>query len=213
MLPDFTKKTVDIIAKRAAYKCSNPDCRISTVGPNSDDDKSTVIGEAAHINGARPHSKRYRADMTDNSRAEITNAVWLCRNCHKIIDSDEQNYSTNVVFAWREEHEKYIFSELGNTTDHMQFDEQNKELSLFKNYPPIIRRIVIDKPDGWEFRLTSELMQYFNEPFLRKLRDLQDGLCIKSQSHIDSNDAFKWVQNRLTERSNLISPLAALINR
>jgi len=59
MFPDFTKKTIDILTKRAAFICSNPDCRTSTVGPNTDPKKATVIGEAAHILGARPGSKPF----------------------------------------------------------------------------------------------------------------------------------------------------------
>lgn len=39
MSPDFNQKTVDVLAKRAGYVCSNPDCRVSTVGPNSNEKK------------------------------------------------------------------------------------------------------------------------------------------------------------------------------
>ena len=117
MVPDFNKKTIDILAKRAAYKCSNPDCRVNTIGPNSDPEKATTIGEAAHIFGAREGSKRYDLSMTDSFRAEITNAIWLCRNCHKLIDTDEQKYSTNILFAWRAKHEEFIASDLGSITD------------------------------------------------------------------------------------------------
>ncbi|QSW88265.1 MULTISPECIES: hypothetical protein [Flavobacterium] len=45
MNPDFNKTTIDTLAKRAGYKCSNPDCRVNTIGPNSDPEKSTKIGE------------------------------------------------------------------------------------------------------------------------------------------------------------------------
>ncbi len=69
--PDFSKKTIDILSKRAAFICSNPDCRASTVGPNSDPNKSTLIGEAAHIFGARPKSKRYKLEMTDDLPPEL----------------------------------------------------------------------------------------------------------------------------------------------
>ncbi len=97
MPPDFNRKTVDTLARRAAFKCSNPGCRVSTVGPNSDLEKSTLIGEAAHIFGARPNSKRYRLNMTDAARAEITNSIWLCRNCHKLIDTDDQKYTSDIL--------------------------------------------------------------------------------------------------------------------
>ena len=173
--PDFNKKTVETLAKRARYLCSNPDCRVSTVGPNSDPEKATVIGEAAHIFGARPNAKRFVNDMGDPARASITNGIWLCRNCHKCIDTDGEKYSSEILFLWREEHEKYVQADLGNKTDKIRYEQQNSSLSLFKDYPPLIRRIVIDKPDGWEWRLTAELMRYLNKPHFRKLKDLRDG--------------------------------------
>jgi hypothetical protein len=213
MPPKFNKKTIDTLAKRAAYKCSNPDCRVSTVGPNTDSQKSTIIGEAAHIFGALPNSKRYCPKMTDTSRAEITNSIWLCRNCHKLIDTDEQKYTSDILFAWREQHERYIQSELGSATDRIHFEEQTSKLSLFENYPPLIRRIVIDKPDGWEYRLTAELMRHLNRPLSRKIEDLRDGLYVKPQFHIVSEDVIKWIKMRLAEDSNMTSTIASLIDR
>jgi hypothetical protein len=211
--PDFNKTTIDTLAKRAAFKCSNPDCRVTTVGPNSEIKKSTIIGEAAHIFGARPDSKRYRPDMTDAARAEITNSIWLCRNCHKLIDSDAQRFTSDLLFAWREEHEKYILSELGSTTDRIQFQSQASKLSIFENYPPLIRRIVIDKPEGWEWRLTAELMRHLNRPLFRKIEDLRDGLYVKPQKHIDEEEVINWVRRQLSEASILLTPLVSLIDR
>jgi hypothetical protein len=213
MLPDFNKKTIDTLAKRAAFKCSNPDCRVSTVGPNSVSQRSTIIGEAAHIFGARPGAKRYCPKMTDAARAEITNSIWLCRNCHKLIDTDEQKYTSDILFAWREQHERYIQSELGSATDRIQFEEQTSKLSLFENYPPLIRRIVIDKPDGWEWRLTAELMRHLNRPLFRKIEDLRDGLYVKPVVHVESEEVIKWVDMRLAEASNLTSPIKSLLDR
>lgn len=213
MKPFFNKKTIDVLAKRAAFKCSNPDCRISTVGPNVDPQKTTIIGEAAHIFGARLGAKRYNHQMTDTTRAEITNSIWLCRNCHKLIDTDEQKYSSDLLFAWREQHEKYIQSRLGNATDKILFKKLSTALLLFKDFPPLIRRIVIDKPDGWEWRLTAELMRYLNRPLFRKIDDLHNGLYTKSLVHISDDDIIPWVQKRLAEASNIINPMVSLVDR
>jgi len=213
MQPDFQKKTIDTVARRASYICSNPDCRVSTVGANSDPEKSTVIGEAAHIFGARASSKRYNLEMTDTARAEITNAIWLCCNCHKLIDTDSQEYSSDILFVWREQHERYTQSELGNPTDRIQLEQQNSQLSLFESYPPLIRRIVIDKPEGWEWRLTAELMRYHNRYILRKIKDLRDGLYVRPPDHISSDEVIEWVSKRLGEASNMLGPITNLVNR
>jgi hypothetical protein len=212
VIPDFNNNTIDTLAKRAAYKCSNPDCKVNTIGPNSDPERSTKIGEAAHIYGARIGSKRYYPNMTDSARAEITNSIWLCRNCHKLIDTDEQKYSANILFAWREEHEKFIASTLGNNTDRIAYKEQISNLTDFDDYPPIIKRIIFDKPKGWEYRLTAELMRFLNEPLFRKLNDLKGGLYLKSLENIDSDKAFNWIQDRITELTRIASPAVGLLD-
>ncbi len=211
--PDFNKKTVETLAKRARYLCSNPDCRVSTVGPNSDPEKATVIGEAAHIIGARPNAKRFVNDMDVTARASITNGIWLCRNCHKCIDVDEEEFSSEILFLWREEHEKYVQADLGNKTDKIRYEQQISSLSLFKDYPPLIRRIVIDKPDDWEWRLTAELMRYLNKPHFRKLKDLRDGLCARLQEHISDGDSMDWISQRISDLSSMSSPAVKLIDR
>lgn len=209
--PDFTKKTTEILAKRAAYLCSNPDCRVSTVGPNADPDKATSIGEAAHIFGARLEAKRYVAEMTDATRAKITNGIWLCRNCHKLIDTDQDTYPSDLLFIWREEHEKYVLSELGNASDRIRYKHQNDSIAEFGQYPPIIRRIVLDKPDGWEWQLTAELMRFLNQPLFRKIKNLRSGLYIKHHEHISDDQILDWISIRLNEMSKIAGPITKLL--
>lgn len=176
MSPDFNKNTIDVLARRAAFLCSNPDCRISTVGPNSDVQKATTIGEAAHIQGARSDAPRYDPKMSDVVRAAITNGIWLCKNCHGKVDRDVHRYLADLLFKWREEHDRHVASSLGNS-ERMRFDLEETRLQEFADYPPITRRIVVDKPPGWEWRLTAELLRELNRPIYRKLRDLQAGRC------------------------------------
>ncbi len=212
MYPDFNKSTIDILAKRAAFRCSNPDCRVTTVGPNSIPTKATLIGEAAHIFGARPNAMRFDPNMTDQSRADITNGLWLCRNCHKLIDS-ENHYSAFVLFTWRESHEVYVLSELGNATDRILKDELSIQLSQFMEFPPLIRRIIIDKPVAWEYRLTAELMRHYNSPLIRRLHDLRGGYYVKPQIPIEDDNALTWIRGRLSQLSEMITPITKLFTR
>ena len=210
--PDFKKTTVETIAKRAGYKCSNPDCRVNTIGPNTNPNKTTKIGEAAHIYGARQNSKRYEPKMTNIARKAITNAIWLCRNCHKLIDADEHKYTATLLFLWREKHEEFIFSTLGSKTEQMLFDQLNSDLREFEGYPPIIKRIIIDKPFAWEYRLTAELMRHLNKPIFRKLQDLRNGLYLKKIERVNEENAFNWVEERIQEMQRIIEPTPSLLN-
>lgn len=106
--PDFSLKIVDVLAKRAAQTCSNPSCRKPTSGPHSDASKSVIVGEAAHIRGARPTSARYDPTMTDTERASPTNGIWLCRQCAKAIDADQAKYPIALVQQWKATHEQWV---------------------------------------------------------------------------------------------------------
>ncbi|MBB3308349.1 hypothetical protein FHT78_000078 [Rhizobium sp. BK196] len=212
MLPDFSKSTIDTLAKRAGFICSNPDCRVSTVGPNAESSKYTTIGEAAHICGARPNSARYNKEMSDSARGEITNAIWLCSNCHTQIDRDPARFPVAILFAWREEHDKFVAVKLGTPSDRIRAEIVSAQLDQFKNYPPIVRRIAADKPIGWEWRLTAELLRYLNRPAFRQLHDLTEGLYTRPTEIIEDN-AITWIRARLTEMETLVPPLEKLLSR
>lgn len=213
MSSKFNQSVVLNIAQRAAYRCSNPECDVSTVGPNQDPSKSTIIGEACHIYGAQPNSARYDNNMSDYVRSIITNAIWLCRNCHKKIDRDEQLYPADLLLSWREIHEKKIASELGNDAFKIRATQEDKSLNQFQDYPPIIRRMAIDKPPGWEWLITAELMRYINAPAFRKLQDLRDGLYTARFQHIDEEEAPLWIAQKLSEAHDIINPISGLMNR
>lgn len=37
---DFSRQTIEILAKRVTYCCSNPECRKATIGPNVNKNKA-----------------------------------------------------------------------------------------------------------------------------------------------------------------------------
>ncbi|WP_150111222.1 hypothetical protein [Mesorhizobium opportunistum] len=212
-VPDFSKSTIDTLAKRARFQCSNPDCGAQTVGPNSDPAKATTIGEAAHIMGAQPGAVRYEAGMSDTTRSAITNGIWLCRNCHGQIDRDATKYPTELLYAWRKDHEDRVALELGTRGDRIRHETEMASLDFLSRYPPIIQRIVIDKPDGWEWRFVAELMRHLNKPQFKRLRNLLAGHYYIPQSRIQRDQFPNWIAERTHVMSKLISPLAALLDR
>lgn len=87
---DFSQHVKEILAKRAGQICSNPNCQVSTSGPHTQLDKAVNLGVAAHICAAAFGGKRYSPKMAPEKRSGIENGIWLCQNCAKLIDSDEQ---------------------------------------------------------------------------------------------------------------------------
>jgi len=62
---DFDSKTIDVLAKRASYICSNPKCRALTICPSDVNvEKYLYIGKAAHITSAAIKGPRYDISLT-----------------------------------------------------------------------------------------------------------------------------------------------------
>ena len=126
---NFSKKTVTLLAERVGFICSNPKCRIHTVGPNTADDKSTRIGKAAHITAASAGGPRYNSALTESQRRHINNGIWLCSNCSDLIDKDEQKYSPPLLNSWKAQAELEMYEKiesskkLNNQTDDQPFLE------------------------------------------------------------------------------------------
>ena len=99
---EFLNKTVETLAKRAGYICSNPDCRKHTTLAHSQKNKAVLIGEAAHIKGQSPKTARHDPGLSDEEIRDINNGIWVCRDCHKKIDSDERKYTRKLLQQWKE---------------------------------------------------------------------------------------------------------------
>jgi hypothetical protein len=82
-------------------KCSYPDCRTPTSGPDGGDG-ITNTGVAAHISAASPGGARYDETLTPEMRSDITNGIWLCQTHAKLIDDDELTYTPAVLREWKE---------------------------------------------------------------------------------------------------------------
>lgn len=105
---EFTEQVKKTIAERAAYLCSNPECRKLTIGPHSQDSKSLSTGVAAHICAAAPGGPRFNPSQTEDERKSISNAIWLCHECSDLVDKDERKYTKEILFQWKNQHESYI---------------------------------------------------------------------------------------------------------
>lgn len=211
--PDrFPKAVVETVAKRAGNICSNPDCQALTSGPAEKPTASINVGEAAHIFGARPGSARYRAEMVPAERSDTTNAIWLCRNCHKLIDADQLGYPHELLFEWRRAHDEAISAKVGKAGAALRHRAEERLLEDFRNETYLAQQIVLDRPYAWEYKLTAELLRSKTDATLARWRALQKGLYVRPLGRLAEDEVMDWCGDRLHELG-LISPaLSRLVN-
>lgn len=114
MRDDFNKPTKELLAKRVAYRCSNPNCGKTTIGSNSDPKKFTNIGVAAHITAASPGGARYNSILKEDERKNFANGIWLCQNCASLVDRDEEAFTVQLLREWKSNAELDAMQRLNN---------------------------------------------------------------------------------------------------
>ena len=100
-----------ILSKRAGGKCCK--CATPTFGPNDNPNKATNIGQAAHIAAAAPGGPRYDPKMSPEERTSTSNGLWLCSNCHDVVDRNPELYKTSDLKRMKKEAEERARKEMG----------------------------------------------------------------------------------------------------
>ncbi len=95
MKNDFIKDTKDKLCAEVGGRCSNPSCRAPTKGGGGSK------GEAAHITAASQGGLRH--DGEDEQCHSHENGIWLCANCHTLIDNKpfEDRYTVELLMEWK----------------------------------------------------------------------------------------------------------------
>jgi len=101
------------LAARVNHRCSKPDCYAPTTGPQDEPTKTVNLGVAAHIAGAAPGGPRYDPTMTAEERAGISNGVWLCQNCAKLVDNDPAHFTAALLREWKIKAEERARDQVG----------------------------------------------------------------------------------------------------
>jgi hypothetical protein len=111
---EFPARVINALAKRVAYRCSNPDCRVPTIAASKEEEaKFNTIGKAAHICAAAAGGPRYDETMSSDERKSINNGLWLCSICADKIDRDTFLHSKNLLLDWRKLAENTSIMESG----------------------------------------------------------------------------------------------------
>jgi hypothetical protein len=208
----FKQSVIADLSKRSALQCSNPDCGAITTGPSSGPLGTVSVGQAAHIYGANPGSSRYDPNMLASDRSDISNAIWLCGNCHKLIDDDPIRFPAGLLFEWQREHEKRISSQVGKISAGIRKKYEDRHLEEFGRLSYLAERLIIEKNDFWEYRLTAEALRFEMAPVLQRWRALDRGYYVKSAERVDREEFFSWFSGRMDEISSIVKAFGGLTN-
>lgn len=115
MRDEFDDKTKEILARPVGYRCSNPNCRQLTSGPQIDPAKALNIGVAAHITAASARGPRFDSQLTPEERKAPENGIWLCQNHAKLVDNDELSYTVDILYEWKRLSERAALLEIEGT--------------------------------------------------------------------------------------------------
>lgn len=208
----FKQAVVATLAKRSANHCAKPDCGALTSGPSHDPHASVNIGEAAHIYGANPGSARYELTMSSAERSSITNAIWLCGNCHKLIDDDPEKYPAGLLFEWQRAHEQVMSEKLGKTSALIRKKYEDRHLEEFGRLSYLAERLILEKGDHWEYRLTAEVLRFEMKPVLHRWQSLNKGLYTLPSTRITEEYFSPWLRLKLKEIRAICESFVQLVN-
>jgi len=185
MRVDFPLSTKDVLAKRVAFRCSNPGCRQPTSGPQNDPPKTINLGVAAHITAASADGPRYDSALTKEMRSAITNFIWLCQTCAKQVDNDPARYSVALLQQWKQSAERFALTGL-ETRPHAT-SVNDRFLRLEKLLPALL------------LEMQQDLLQYplRREFVLPKRGTIYNGesLCYYYDDHPDLEGAIDILVN------------------
>ena len=142
---DFSSTVKLIIAQRAGYRCSYPDCSCGTIGPAVDSQKAVNVGEACHICAASPGGPRYDPNMTSEQRMSADNGIWMCRLHAAEIDRDVNRYTVELLRKWKKIAEEKADFFRTNQSAPISFliDESARSHNIFIEHGHLYRRLLI----------------------------------------------------------------------
>ena len=198
MRDEFDKDTKDILARRVAHRCSNPDCRRLTTGPQDDPTKAVNIGVAGHITAASPGGSRYDANLSSEERKSIQNGIWLCQNCAKLIDNDPSRYSSDLLNQWKDRAEKRTLIEMLGITQPKALSASAFDLALeiylladrFKDEFNYIRTVAVFESEMEQLREGENIFTVRQLSALQTLQKLYEEIR-KAKVGLDCGDQLE----------------------
>ena len=122
----ISQKDLKLLWGLAASKCSHPDCKADLILPETDQDCSETIGKMAHIFAHSRGGPRFNPNISEGEVNSYDNLILLCGTHHDIVDKRPNEYSADILFKWKKDHEKWVKESLSDAMPKVAFVELEK---------------------------------------------------------------------------------------
>lgn len=100
------------------------------------------MGEAAHIEGSATGSARHNPVSTDAYRDSEENGIWLCRDCHKLVDRCYLTFKKEVLHTWKEEARRFHIIQVAAPShlvlaDAQPYESHRRAAVFYKHHLPV----------------------------------------------------------------------------
>jgi hypothetical protein len=114
-IPD---KELKLLYMKSGGICAFRACGRGLIEPGTTADEEAILGEVAHIVADSRQGPRGSEPLTEKDRGKYKNLILLCREHHKIIDSQPHTYSVAVLRQMKSDHEARVSNALGHPVPH-----------------------------------------------------------------------------------------------
>lgn len=129
-----------ILAFRSGDLCALPNCgrRLTVDGAAG---ATATTGEAAHIAGEKPDAARYDSSMTDEQRNCYANLIYLCGDCHTVVDKLEKDWPVGKLLAIKAAHEAKVGRLIEDGFAEVKFPELGKAVAWLAAVDPSMETV------------------------------------------------------------------------
>lgn len=100
----YRESVVKELFAKSGNVCTFPGCNCTLYDGNDEE----AEGHICHIVGLKPGSIRHNPNMTEEELNDYDNLILMCPKHHEEIDSDEKQYTVDVLKKMKKEHEAEI---------------------------------------------------------------------------------------------------------
>lgn len=123
MSSDISKRDIKLLCTKSGNRCAITECHKELVVDKNENDRYCLIGVMAHIKGEKSGAARFDPDMTDAQRNSYPNLIFVCSNCHKMIDDQPNTYTVEKLHNIKDQHEKWILESTQKEIINVTFAE------------------------------------------------------------------------------------------